>query len=121
MKMPLIQNKTLKEILNDPQEMKKIKANAEEQFKQADKDGSNQLDFKEFEISCVEYNKKFGFPRPTPEQVHQAMTAYDKDKNGKLSLAEYQNMIIEVLKVLAELEGKEQEAKKDQFVWFHKN
>ena len=93
-------------MLADPEEVKKIKENAAEQFKQADKDGSGQLDFKEFEQSCIQYNAKFNFPKPSSEQVQQAMKAYDKDHNGKLSLQEYQTMIMEVLKVLAELESK---------------
>lgn len=94
----------LKDLLKDPEEVRKIKENAAAQFRAADKDGSGQLDFKEFEQSCIAYNRKHDYPQPTQEQVQQAMAQYDKDRNGKLSLPEYQNMIMDVLKILAELE-----------------
>ena len=46
----------------------------------------------------------YGFPEPTNEQTQTAMKSYDKNNDAKLSLEEYQNMIIEVLKTLSKLE-----------------
>ncbi len=100
----ILQQKKLKDILADPKDVEVIKQNAVKQFKEADKDGSGFLDFKEFEESCKTYNKRYSFPEPSPQQVKEAMIQFDKNKDGKLSLEEYQNMILEVLRVLAKLE-----------------
>ena len=94
----------LKDMLKDPASIKKIRENATVQFREADKDGNNTLDIHEFELSCKKYNAMYDFPEPTQEQVRAALNTYDKNKDGKLSLEEYQEMIIEVLKVLAKLE-----------------
>mmetsp|Transcript_11124 Transcript_11124/g.12732 ORF Transcript_11124/g.12732 Transcript_11124/m.12732 type:complete len:117 (-) Transcript_11124:208-558(-) len=96
--------KSLKELLNDPEELKKIYENAKKQFDEADADKSGQLDYKEFDKSCNSYNRKFNFPVPTPEQVQQALVQFDTDKNGKLNLEEYTKMIMAVLTVLADME-----------------
>ena len=91
-------------MLKDPNAVKKIKENALQQFREADKDGNNSLDIHEFEASCRKYNQQYDFPEPTADQVKTALETYDKNRDGKLSLDEYQNMIIEVLRVLAKLE-----------------
>jgi calmodulin len=98
------QPQKLKDILKDPKALKKVKENAVQQFKEADKDGNNTLDIHEFEASCRKYNALYDFPEPTSDQVKVALETYDKNRDGKLSLEEYQTMIIEVLKVLAKLE-----------------
>ena len=91
-------------MLNDPARVQKIKENAQKQFTQADRDGSGYLDNKEFATSCRKYNQDHQFPEPSDDQVQQALVKYDKNKDGKLSLEEYQNMIIEVLRVLADMQ-----------------
>lgn len=100
----MLQPQKLKDMLKDPAALKKIKENATQQFREADKDGNNTLDMHEFEASCRKYNALYDFPEPTAEQVRTALETYDKNRDGKLSLEEYQNMIIEVLRVLAKLE-----------------
>lgn len=81
-----------------------IKQNTAVQFKTADKDRDNFLDLDEFAASCKMYNLNFGHPDPTDRKMREAFDRYDRDKDGKLNLDEYTDMVLEVLRVLAEVE-----------------
>ena len=97
----------MKEALEDPSVIRNVKEKCKEIFEYEDKDKSGTLDVKEFIHTCKKYNKMHNLPEPTDEQVKEALQAFDEDNNGLLSLDEFQQMIILILKMQAEIEDAE--------------
>lgn len=61
------------------------------------------MTFSEFRQACIKHNMDFGFPEPTGDHIQVALQKYDSNMDGKLSLKEYQNMVIDMLKQIAKL------------------
>lgn len=88
----------LQDFLSDQAQVDQIAKGA---FEKIDKDSRGYLDESQIELVLNGITTQFNAPAPTKDQVQQAMTGIDTDKDGRVSYAEFKTLLVEVLKVFA--------------------
>lgn len=88
----------INEILKDKHKLKKI---TEAAFKAVDLDGSGFLERNELEAVMENVAKDIGVDKPTKDEVDEVLDELDENKDGKLSIDEFQVLIEQVLDMMA--------------------
>lgn len=88
----------LNEILKDKLKLKSISETA---FKAVDLDGNGFLERNELEAVMEKVAKDIGVDKPTKEEVDDVLNQMDENKDGKLSMDEFQVLIEQVLDMMA--------------------
>lgn len=92
---------SIRDILADDAKLKKITKAA---FDAVDSDKSGYLEPNELEIVMNNVAKDIGADPPTKEEVADVLKELDTNKDGKISMEEFQVLIKQVLEVMANSE-----------------
>lgn len=92
-----------------------MKKEIEKQFNAADKDSNKTLSFEELYRLALDTNARLGLNPPKREEIKKLFIEGDQNKDGKLSLQEYTDLMLKHLDEIAARQRAlaEEEKKKD--------
>ena len=92
---------SIKDVLADPEKLKKVTKAA---FETVDTDKSGYLERDELEVVMANVARDIGVDKPTKEEVDEMISELDENSDGRISIAEFQVLIEQVLTVMAQAE-----------------
>lgn len=87
----------LRELLNSPSQLDKLVRTV---FDQVDTDKSGAVSEDELAVLMKNISGHCGIQAPTKSDIHDAMSALDKNNDGQISLDEFKVLIVQILKTL---------------------
>lgn len=92
---------TIRDVIADPIKLRRITKVA---FDTVDTDSSGYLEPNEIEVVMENVARDIGVDKPTKEEVDEVIAELDSNADGRISLAEFEVLIEQVLTIMAQSE-----------------